>query len=394
MIGVSFIMVTLQSGHAMEKTFASFKDALLGKQRDIIQEITDASKDSSFTESVKARKIASLYTDLRNQHRGKEEYAEYNTRACEYRAKAESLEKQEREAAVHARELAEQEQRAQAQAERTEQERYAEEKQLVEKIKIVRRDNALTHMQQWQELTACYQRLLEIACANQNKEQYNFYQNRLEQLAQKKTLCGLYDALKKANNKSDQAGICRQIGTTYKNDDTRAQEYMAKAQALEEEVKQECIAKAEAERDANYQEASILLSLTTAALEKIELYHRLVDSSASEQQAQENNAQIKALEIQIAAERKKEALIDQRLKEISSLSKLILKTDPNTLNSFTAIDTLAGLLEKRASLSKGISALDNNICIDLSRARKLRTQSIALAPNETTRLAIMRSMQS
>lgn len=394
MIGVSFIIVTFHSGNAMDGTFASFKDALLGRQRNIMLEITDVSADGALSEAVKARKIASLYTDLRNQHRGKDQYAEYNTRACEYRAMAESLEIQEREAAERAQELEEQKQRAQAQAEREEQERYAEEGRLVEKIRMVRRDNALSHMEQWQELTTCYQRLLEIACANQNKEQYNLYQNRLEQLTKKKTLCSLYDALKKASNKSDQAAIYRQIGTTYNNDNTRAQEYIAKAQALEEEVKQECIAKAEAERDAKYQEASILLSLTTSAVEKIDLYRRLVSSSASEQQAQENNAHIKALEIQIAAECKKEALIDQRLKQISDLNILIRKTEiDTTLVPFKRIDTLAGFLEKRASLSKGISALENNSVADLERARKLRTQSIALAPDETTRLAIMRSMQ-
>lgn len=386
MIGASFVLVTFHSGNAMEKTFASFKDALLGKQRNIMQEITDVSTDMALSEAAKARKIAGLYTDLRNQHRGKDQYSEYNIRACEYRDMAESLEKQEREAAEQARELAEQKQRAQAQAERAEQERYAEEECLVEKIKMVRKDAALSHTQQWQELTTCYQRLLEIACANQNKEQYNLYQNRLEQLAKKKTLCGLYDALKKENNKSDQANIYRQIASICET--ARAQEYIAKAQTLEEEVQQE-------ERDAKYQEVSILLSLTTAAVERIELYRLLASNSASEQQAQENNTQIKALEIQIAAERKKEALIDQRLQQISDLSKLINKTEiDQTLVPFKRIDTLAGLLEKRATLSKGISALDNSIAADLSRARKLRTESIALAPNETTRLAIMRSLQS
>lgn len=392
-IGVSFIIVTFQSGNAMDG-FASFKDAVLGKKRDIQKEIETVKNDTSLNPADRAKQMGKLYGELSDKHHGKKEYAEYNHLMCRYNEIALELETKEKEAAAHVRELAEQEQRAQAQAERAEQERYAEETRLVEKIKIVRKDNALTHMQQWQELTTCYQRLLEIACANQNKEQYNLYQNRLEQLAQKKTVCALHDELNKTNNKSDQAGILRKIGTTYNNDATRAQEYIAKAQALEEEVKQECIAKAEAERDAKYQEASILLSLTTAAVEKIELYRRLVNSSASEQEAQKNNAQIKVLEFQIATEQKKEAFIDQRLKQISALSTLIRQTEINTtLVPFKRIDTLAGLLEKRATLSKGISALENNIAADLLSARKLRTQSIALAPDETTRLAIMRSMQ-
>lgn len=388
MIGASFILVTFHSGNAME-TFASFKDALLGNRRDIQKEIEAVKNDTSLKPADHARQMGKLYGELRNKYRGKEEYAEYNHLMCRYNEIALELETKEKEAAKLAQQLAEQKQRAEEQAARAEQERYAQEERLVEKIRTVRRDTALSHMEQWQELTTCYQRLSEIACANQNKEQYNLYQNRLDQLAQKKELCCRQDDLKKTTNKSKRAGILREIASIYNNNkDPRAHDYIAKAQELEAQVRNE-------ERDAKRQEILILLSLTTVATEKIELYGRLVDNCPTEEEAQEINAQIKALEIRIAAERKKEALIDQRLKDISELSKLISKTEiDTTLVPFKRIDTLAGFLEKRATLSKGITALENNSVADLERARKLRTQSIALAPDETTRLAIMRSLQS
>lgn len=353
----------------MDNAWGTFKDAVLGnpkKPRDCMQEIQEVHNNASLSELKKLRRIAGLYTELRNRNRGKESYEEYNSRAQEYRSRADELEMQEHQARER-----------EARKKKIEQ----DEIELLDQIKATRKDGSRPHLERVENIIGYYIELTQLFA--DEDEKLNLYQKNADMFRQKKAYLTLLESYKKSSDKSEQLSLLRELARICDNPD-RVNAHMAKAQMLEEEIK-----------GAAYNDSYRLLADTNDTLSKAKIHRLLAYYSLTEAQSCRHLTQAEQLEVDAQKEQEQQMLILDRTIKIVGFNTEIAKVSSDLkLSEFKRRDTLAGLLEQRARLAKGVPHFEKECAGDLERAVKLRRESIAYAPDENTRMAIIRSLQS
>lgn len=348
----------------MDTTFASFKDALLGKKRDLIEEIDSAKSDTSLSPAVRARKLAKLYAELRNKYRGKEEYSEYSELMVRYAKTAKELERQEREIAYQLEEK---------------NIRTAKEGQLNEQLKKIS-SASIDPLAKCEARFKCYSQLMALFDGI-NKEKYNLYEASRDNVTQKKTLLSLKASLEQTSDKSQQVETLRAISKLCKKP-ARAQRYMQRAEVLEQEIYQE-------ELTVKYNDILQMISQTSDPAQIAKLYRILM--YYSDAHAQENLALAKQYEEQAEKEQQERLLIVDRTGKIVGLTMEIERTakDPS-LTPFQRTGTLASLIESRFTLAQDVPTYKIKFADDLGRVQKLRREAIGHAKNDADRQSIIK----
>jgi len=368
-ISAAIACVSFNASHSMDNAWGTFKDALLGNSkapRDFMQEIQETQSNASLSELRKLRKIAALYTELRNRNRGKETYEEFNRLAQEHRARADELEKQERLA---------------REQEAIKKKRAEDEIEWLNQIKAARKDNSRPQIERVENIIGYYTKLATLFA--DEDEKLNLYQTNADMFRQKKAYLTVLEYYKKSSDKSEQLSLLRELARICDNPD-RVNDHMAKAQMLEEEIK-----------SAAYNDSYRLLADTKDTLSKARIHKLLASYAPDEAQSVAHRQKAEQLEIDAQKEQEQQVLILNRTARIVGLNAEISLVSGNTsISEFKRRDTLAGLLEQRGRLAKGVPYFEQECAGDLERALKLRRESIAYAPDETTRMAIIRSLQS
>ena len=292
-------------------------------------------------ELKKLRKIAALYTELRNRNRGKEMYEEYNKLAQEHRAKADELEKQERQA----REL----------AERKKKLAKMKHNGLI-RLKFFEKTTLRPQIERVEDIIGCYTKLTTLF-ANEDEKQLSLYQTNVELFKQKKSYLTLLDSYNKSSDKSQQMNLLRQAAQICDNPD-RANEHMVNAQKLQDEIHAEDMRKA-------YEDSYFLLAHAEDKVSRAKIYRILSSYAQSESQSFEHRQQAEQLEAEAQIEQEKQQLIVNKTCRIVCLTAEINKiaqTNPDKIfTQFKKLDTLAGLLQQRSHLQKVFQHLSKNV---------------------------------
>ena len=358
-IALAFSCSLFQLSYCMDGTFASFKDVVLGKKRDIQEEINYVKSDTSLTALVRARQLGKLYGELRNKYRGKDEYAEYNNLMCRFNKIALEIEQQEQEVDQHLKKQAA---------------RNAKESKLKEHLEKITSDGGLSSLAKCEAKLECYAQLKALFDGI-NKEKYNLYENSRGNIEQKKSLLILKASLEQNSNKSENVKTLRKISALCMKP-VRAQKYRDRAEALEKEEK--------------YDELVALASQSANLLQKAKL-HRVM-MYYSEDRAAENLAIAKQLEDQAEKERLQDEALNEKMGKITGLNMEIATTDANKdkkLTHYDRLKTLAELVEQRWELSQDVPHFKSQFTNDLTRVQKLRLEAIGYAKNETERGAMI-----
>jgi hypothetical protein len=367
---VAFIALPIASSQSMEQAWGAITNVVLGNtKRDYTQQITTIDNDTSLNQITKLRKKSAIYIKLRNENRGKEEYHTYNAQADELRAQAQQLEKKER--AIREEEL-------------RKQKIFDEEADILNLIKAVKKDNDRSILDKVTDTIGFYEQLANLF-ENEDETQYNIYSNRLAEFINKKEYLHAHQLAQTTNDKYEKIALLQKLARLSNNEE-RAKQHRDAAQALQEELQTQ-------ERDKIHQELVLLLAQSKDKSQQAKLC-RSIAQVCGQLQVQTYLAHAEQLEKEAEADQKLQQMIVSKTCHIVGLNAEIAKTEVDTnLSRFARLDKLAGLIEKRAQLSKDIPNFAQNYNADVARARKLRTESITLAPTEATRQAIIRLLQ-
>lgn len=371
-IAITLITLPAASSHAMELSWDAFTNAVLGgnTKRDYTQQLADIDNNPSLAQSVKLRKKAEVYIKLRNENRGKDEYHTYNARTAELRAQAQQAEKQERA-------IKEEELRKQA--------LFDQEAGILEQLKAVKKDNSRSVLERVTDAITLYEQLVSLF-ENEDENQYNIYSSRLDEFTNKKEYLQTHQLAQSTTDKKEKILLLQKLARLSINEE-RAQQHRNAADELEQEMQAE-------EKHKMHQELVLLLTQTKDKAQQAKLC-RSIAQVCAELQVPTYLAHAAQLEREAEADQKQQQTIVTKTCHIVGLNAEIAKIEADTsLARFTRLDKLAGLIEKRAQLSQDVPQFAATSAQDKERARKLRTESIALAPTEATRQAIIRSLQS
>lgn len=352
--GLTLLIISFHAHYGME-TWGTVKDALLGnpkKQRNLKQEINEARQDDSLTEPAKSRKLASLYTELRNRHRGTELYDEYNQVACTYRERAALIENAQKKEA-----------------------------DLTEQIRTIRQDTSRQYPERLDDIITRYEKLTDLF-ANVDAEQYQAYYTRLTNHKAKKSYLQTLALYRSSINKVEKAQLLRELSQKCaKENPDRAQEHMINAEALEREIQQEEIV-------AKYKEIENKILETNDLSQKAKLHRVLV--YYSDKHAQENLAKAKQLEEQAEKQQQEHLVIVGKVAQIVGLTMEIARVDNDkNLSPFKKCSTLAQLFQQRRDLSQGIPKYESEFAEDLTRVQKLQREALGHASTDAERQSVI-----
>lgn len=352
--GLILLIISFHAHYGME-TWGTVKDALLGnpkKPRNLKQEINEARQDDSLTEPAKSRKLASLYTELRNRHRGTELYDEYNAIACSYRERATRIENAQKE-----------------------------EENLTEQIRTIRQDTLRKYPERLDEIIIHYEKLTNLF-AGIDEEQHQAYNTRLTNHKAKKSYLQTLALYRASTDKTEQVTLLRKLSEQCaKENPDRAQEHMRNAERLEQEIQQE-------ERAAKYKEIENKILETADLSQKAKLYRVL--AYYSDQGTEENLAIAKQLEEQAEKQQQEHLIVVGKVARIVGLSIEISKVDNDKkLPPFEKCTILSQLLQQRRDLSHGIPKYESEFENDLTRIQKLQREALGYASTDAERQSVI-----
>lgn len=350
--------------YSMEGLYASFADAVAGKKRNIEQEIEVAEHDTGLNPLARAHLLVKLYGELRNKHRGKDEYAKYTKLICDYKEVAKQLEQQEKESTQQLKE---------------QEARIAKEAALKEQIAKITADTSLDSLARCDAHIECYDQLKALFGAN--KEKYNLYESSRANVEQKKALLSLKASLTQITDKQKKSETFREISALCKKP-VRAQKYRDMAAAMDQEIIQD-------EKQAKYQDILGLIAKSNDFAQKSKLHRVLI--YYSDEHAEENRALAVQLEQQAEEEQEQRLILIEKTCKIIDLNAEIEKTATDkTLTSYRRTSTLAHLIESRMGLAQDVPKYKEQFAHDLVRVQKLRREAIGHATNDADRAAMIK----
>lgn len=354
LIAIALSCSIFQLQYSMDKSVAfSFKDALTGTKRNIAEEIKAVEASTTLTDAAKARQLGKLYGELRNKFRGKDEYSQYNELMCTYSTKADELEKEDaRIAELHAQQKA----------------REVKEVQLLEKINAIKQDVLRDNLAGCSEIIRYYSQLKSLF-EDVNKEKYNLYEARHNNLEKKKIFFTLQELCEKETDKSQKAKIKREMSEFCPKKD-RAQKLNDEADALEKEVEYNQLIQKAAESSNLSQKAK---------LHRVMMYY-------SEADAEKNLVLAKDFEAQAEKQQQEQLIIVDKTCKIVGLNMEISAIDANkTLTPYNRLKTLSQLMEQRLKLAQDVPKFKSDFAQDERRIQILRREAIGYARSETER---------